>query len=173
MTKDLLIPYRERVNSNSFVGSELSESGGTGSNTDAAFEGATVIEPIRGYYTVPITTLDFASLYPSIMMAHNLCYTTMLSNEDRAKMNENDYTKTPTNNYFVKPHVLKGLLPEILEELLAARKKAKKAMKSCKDPFKKAVLNGRQLVCLFERSFVMLSRLLNYQKVESQKRAFF
>ena len=24
----------------------------------------------------PIATLDFASLYPSIMMAHNLCYTT-------------------------------------------------------------------------------------------------
>lgn len=30
------------------------------------------------YYDVPITTLDFSSLYPSIMMAHNLCYTTLL-----------------------------------------------------------------------------------------------
>ena len=42
------------------------------------YEGATVIEPVRGYYDVPIATLDFASLYPSIMMAHNLCYTTLL-----------------------------------------------------------------------------------------------
>ena len=42
------------------------------------FEGATVIEPKRGYYDVPIATLDFSSLYPSIMMAHNLCYTTLL-----------------------------------------------------------------------------------------------
>ncbi len=25
-----------------------------------------------------MATLDFASLYPSIMMAHNLCYTTLL-----------------------------------------------------------------------------------------------
>lgn len=30
------------------------------------------------YYDVPIATLDFSSLYPSIMMAHNLCYTTLL-----------------------------------------------------------------------------------------------
>ena len=30
---------------------------------------------------MPIATLDFASLYPSIMMAHNLCYTTLLTKE--------------------------------------------------------------------------------------------
>jgi DNA polymerase delta subunit 1 len=42
------------------------------------FEGATVIEPKRGYYDMPIATLDFSSLYPSIMMAHNLCYTTLI-----------------------------------------------------------------------------------------------
>ncbi|KAF4805427.1 DNA polymerase delta catalytic subunit-like [Turdus rufiventris] len=42
------------------------------------FEGATVIEPLKGYYDSPIATLDFSSLYPSIMIAHNLCYTTLL-----------------------------------------------------------------------------------------------
>ncbi len=31
------------------------------------------------YYDCPIATLDFSSLYPSIMMAHNLCYTSLLS----------------------------------------------------------------------------------------------
>ncbi len=31
-----------------------------------------------GYYRNPVATLDFASLYPSIMMAHNLCYSTLL-----------------------------------------------------------------------------------------------
>lgn len=50
----------------------------TGQAGDEQYEGATVIEPKRGYYADPITTLDFASLYPSIMMAHNLCYTTLL-----------------------------------------------------------------------------------------------
>ena len=42
------------------------------------YEGATVIEPIKGFYDIPIATLDFNSLYPSIMMARNLCYTTYL-----------------------------------------------------------------------------------------------
>lgn len=49
-----------------------------GASGNDQFEGATVIEPIRGYYTEPIATLDFSSLYPSIMIAHNLCYTTLL-----------------------------------------------------------------------------------------------
>ena len=31
---------------------------------DDNFEGATVIEPKRGYYDKPIATLDFSSLYP-------------------------------------------------------------------------------------------------------------
>ena len=33
------------------------------------------------YYNMPIATLDFASLYPSIMMAHNLCYTSLLTKQ--------------------------------------------------------------------------------------------
>lgn len=43
-----------------------------------AYEGATVLHANTGYYTEPIATLDFASLYPSIMMAHNLCYSTLV-----------------------------------------------------------------------------------------------
>jgi hypothetical protein len=38
-----------------------------------------------------------------------------------------------------------GLLPEILEDLLAARKRAKADMKNEKDPFRYSVLDGRQL----------------------------
>ena len=39
----------------------------------------------------------------------------------------------------------KGILPEILEELLSARKRAKADLKAATDPFMKAVLDGRQL----------------------------
>lgn len=68
--------------------------------TDEQYEGATVIEPMKGYYDVPIATLDFSSLYPSIMMAHNLCYTTLLDRGtiDRLTLVEDvDYIKTPNN----------------------------------------------------------------------------
>lgn len=109
------------------------------------YEGATVIEPKRAYYDTPIATLDFASLYPSIMMAHNLCYSTLVCAEDIHKLNPDQYEKTPTGDYFVKKEVKKGLLPTILEELLSARSQAKKDMKAATDPMVKAVQNGRQL----------------------------
>ncbi|XP_078043846.1 DNA polymerase delta 1, catalytic subunit isoform X1 [Augochlora pura] len=110
------------------------------------FEGATVIEPKRGYYSDPIATLDFSSLYPSIIMAHNLCYTTLLGNEriTKYKVNSDDVTRTPSNSTFIKANVRKGLLPEILENLLAARKKAKAELKNETDPLKQKVLDGRQ-----------------------------
>jgi len=39
----------------------------TKESIQTTFEGAYVLEPVTGYYTKPIVTLDFASLYPSIM----------------------------------------------------------------------------------------------------------
>ena len=112
---------------------------------EEGFEGATVIEPIRGYYDVPIATLDFASLYPSIMMAHNLCYTTLVTASVRDNLGADDYIRTPSGNHFVKASLRKGLLPVILEDLLSARKKAKADLKKETDPLRKRVLDGRQL----------------------------
>ncbi|XP_048846325.1 DNA polymerase delta catalytic subunit [Brienomyrus brachyistius] len=111
------------------------------------YTGATVIEPEKGYYKVPIATLDFSSLYPSIMMAHNLCYTTLLQkgSVERLGLSSDDFIKTPTGDCFVKSTMRKGLLPEILENLLTARKRAKTELKKETDPFKKQVLDGRQL----------------------------
>eukprot|EP00126_Sphaerothecum_destruens_P006174 Sdes_comp19247_c1_seq1m10197 len=114
------------------------------------YEGATVIDPIRGYYDVPIATLDFSSLYPSIMMAHNLCYSTLVRPGWRGQqgggLKEGESViKTPCGNYFVTSRVRKGLLPGILEDLLSARKRAKADLKTETDPFRKAVLDGRQL----------------------------
>src|SRR5882672_7726437 len=116
--------------------------------SDEQYEGATVIEPKRGYYDVPIATLDFSSLYPSIIQAHNLCYTTLLNKTAIEKLGlkkDEDYIVTPNGDMFCTAKVRKGLLSQILEELLGARKKAKRELAVETDPFKKAVLNGRQL----------------------------
>ena len=116
-----------------------------GGAEESTFEGATVIDPIKGFYNEPIATLDFASLYPSIMMAHNLCYSTLVAREDVPRLEADKYARTPTGDVFVKASTQKGVLPEILEELLAARKRAKKDMKAATDPMVRAVQNGRQL----------------------------
>jgi DNA polymerase delta subunit 1 len=99
------------------------------------------------------------------MMAHNLCYTTLLDKltVDRLGLVKDvDYITTPNNG----PHLLlsslirltaistdmfattkrrKGLLPKVLEDLISARKRAKADLKNETDPFKRAVLDGRQL----------------------------
>ncbi|XP_049977235.1 DNA polymerase delta catalytic subunit [Alexandromys fortis] len=111
------------------------------------YTGATVIEPLKGYYDVPIATLDFSSLYPSIMMAHNLCYTTLLRPGAAQKLGlkADEFIRTPTGDEFVKSSVRKGLLPQILENLLSARKRAKAELAQETDPLRRQVLDGRQL----------------------------
>jgi len=51
------------------------------SNEDAvddSFTGATVLEPLPGMYRDNIAVLDFASLYPTIMISRNLCYSSFV-----------------------------------------------------------------------------------------------
>ena len=69
---------------------------------EGKYEGAVVIEPTRGYYTDPVATLDFASLYPSIMMAHNLCYSTLIPNHLIKNHAPDTYIRTPNGDYFMK-----------------------------------------------------------------------
>ena len=135
--RDLILPDAKRKRRN--------ENKGCGGETVVEYEGATVIEPKRGYYNTPVVTLDFASLYPSIMIAHNLCYTTFLPTGPLADMVENrDYIVTPTRDYFVTSRIKKGLLPEILLDLLSSRKKAKADMKNASDFWQKQSYNARQ-----------------------------
>jgi len=110
------------------------------------YEGATVLDAQKGAYYTPITALDFEALYPSIMMAHNLCYSSYV-------MNEKDYGNIPGVTYEtfqIKDKTYKfaqdvpSLLPSILLELKQFRKKAKKDMASATG-YMKEVYNGKQL----------------------------
>lgn len=96
-----------RANSEGYAVPTLKSEG-----SDEQYEGATVIEPKKGYYDAPIATLDFSSLYPSIMMAHNLCYTTLLDKHtiDRLQLVKGtDYIQTPNNGSLVSVHFGCGL----------------------------------------------------------------
>ena len=50
-----------------------------------AFDGATVLDPLPGFYTDPVATLDFTSLYPSIMIGNNICTSTLVFPETAAE----------------------------------------------------------------------------------------
>ena len=79
------------------------------------------------------------------LQAYNLCYSTLLSTDDLAKADPDSYEKSPTGHYFMRSTTKKGILPQILDELLAARKRAKRDMALATDPMEKAVQNGRQM----------------------------
>ena len=131
------------------------------------FNGGYVADPKAGFWELVIC-FDFNSLYPSIMIAYNICFTTLLPtlkgiNKEKynlfqiAQEEPKDAKPPKDDNFdygewdedheanlnkivgekvhkdyqfgFVKQDVKKGLLPDILENLLGNRKKVKKEMK--------------------------------------------
>lgn len=143
------------------------------------FNGGFVFEPKPGLYE-NIICFDFASLYPSIMEAYNICFTTLVPPElmdvipdeechvidieqeepidgkpksrrgggddipdghdsdgdDDSEEGEGDEKKpekkTVTRKYkfkFVKPEIHKGILPQLVHNLVAERNAVKKQMK--------------------------------------------
>lgn len=117
---------------------------------DDKFQGATVVNPKRGARkkSEPVAVGDFCSLYPSIMISNNMCYTTMIDvpRESPAPSNAPPHHTAPdTGTHFVKRDVRVGLLPRILEDLLLRRSRAKAMMKSDPDPAHKRMYDSRQL----------------------------
>jgi DNA polymerase elongation subunit (family B) len=45
---------------------------------DDSFTGATVLDPVSSLHVENVAVLDFASLYPTIMISRNLCYSTFV-----------------------------------------------------------------------------------------------
>ena len=111
------------------------------------YQGATVLDPVVGLHTRPVATLDFASLYPSIMRAHNLSHDTWVADPAAHGLAPGDVEHFPeTNAYFVRAHVRRGLLPTILDNTIAARAAVRARQKGvAKDDPMHAVLEGQQL----------------------------
>ncbi|XP_069830948.1 DNA polymerase zeta catalytic subunit isoform X2 [Dendropsophus ebraccatus] len=125
-----------------------------------------VMEPESKFYSNSILVLDFQSLYPSVVIAYNYCYSTCLGNiENLGKCEElkfgctslhvppdllhqlrHDITVSPNGVAFVKASVRKGVLPRMLEEILKTRIMVKQSMKEYKgDRSLTRLLDARQL----------------------------
>ena len=106
-------------------------------SSDEKYKGATVLDAEIGAYYTPVTALDFASLYPSIMMAHNLCYSTIVFGEPP------EGAEKVGDSWYVQG--VPALLPEVLRELKQFRKQAKKDMALHKGTPLEEVFNAKQL----------------------------
>jgi len=115
---------------------------------DESYTGAIVLDPVPGMHE-DLVIVDFASLYPSVMIADNICYSTLVNDDDK-KMSASipdedcnireweDHISCPhdTTVYKTKPkrvvcaprryRFLKkpmGIIPTILSNLISERKK--------------------------------------------------
>lgn len=132
------------------------------------------MEPESGLYWDPVIVLDFQSLYPSVMIAYNYCFSTCLGKvvhmdevstngaydsmelgglryrlpvNDLARMVVNDQLHvSPVGTVFCKKNVRKGVVPIMLEEILNTRIMVKKSAKNYKsNPRLMRILDARQL----------------------------
>ncbi|KAL4649072.1 DNA polymerase zeta catalytic subunit isoform X1 [Arapaima gigas] len=125
-----------------------------------------VMEPESRFYSNSVVVLDFQSLYPSIVIAYNYCFSTCLGHVESLGTHDEfkfgctslrvppellyqlrgDISISPNGVAFVKPSVRKGVLPSMLEEILKTRIMVKQSMKLHKhDKVLTRLLGARQL----------------------------
>lgn len=127
-----------------------------------------IMEPDSNFYKSPLVVLDFQSLYPSIMIAYNYCYSTLIGKIEgfNPSSNEVGFMKhlglppgiiemlekngglniSPNGYMFVSSKFRKSVLAKMLEEILNMR------------------INMRSVAAAFPED-VELSRLLNSKQL--------
>jgi len=108
----------------------------TRAQVEFSYEGGCVLEPVKGVYTEFITILDFMSLYPSIASGNNFSFETVLTDRfaaDKAIKAGHEVAIYDIGDgdsaYFIQD--VPGILPNVIERLLAERREAKTSMKGC------------------------------------------
>ncbi|ABW04888.1 DNA polymerase, partial [Equid gammaherpesvirus 7] len=115
------------------------------------YQGATVIDPAPGFYNTPVLVVDFASLYPTIIQAHNLCYSTMIPGDKlylHPHLAPGDYETFDLSSgtvHFVKKHKTVSLLATLLNVWLAKRKAIRKTLATEADEATRTILDKQQL----------------------------
>ncbi|KAH8802853.1 DNA polymerase-like protein zeta catalytic subunit [Xylogone sp. PMI_703] len=123
-----------------------------------------VMEPQSAFYNGPVLVLDFQSLYPSVMIAYNYCYSTFLGRivnwRGGGKMGFTEYKRqrrlleliqdhvniAPNGMMYAKPTIRKSLLAKMLTEILETRVMVKSGMQIDKENISlQRLLNNRQL----------------------------
>lgn len=125
-----------------------------------------IFEPESRFYVDPVIVLDFQSLYPSIIIAYNYCFSTCIGRVEMLGTNqpfefgacqlkvpratlrnlEHKLNFSPCGVGYVKPEVRQGILPRMLKEILETRLMVKSSMKENKDnKLLQRVLHSRQL----------------------------
>lgn len=124
-----------------FVAPDMDKAADTGK-----YEGATVLEAKKGAYFDVISALDYASLYPSIMRAHNMCPSTLVVEPRYANVPGVSYFASQTGHKFAQDVL--SVVPTLLAELAQFRSQAKKDMARAKergDAFQATLFNAKQL----------------------------
>ena len=125
-----------------------------------------VAEPETGFVPCPVAVLDFQSLYPSMVIAYNLCYSTLVGRAVHVAeggqlgvstlhhapstltgaLAPDRLTITPNGVAFAPADARPGVLPRLLREVLETRVMVKRAMAALppSDRSTARALNARQ-----------------------------
>jgi DNA polymerase delta subunit 1 len=93
--------------------------------TSAKYEGAIVLDPVVGVHSDPVVLLDFASLYPSTIMANNLDLASLCTTDERPE--QYTFSTIGAHTFCLDaPSIIPGVMRRLKQERAAIRATKKK-----------------------------------------------
>ncbi len=101
---------------------------------EAAIEGGFVLD-MKPQLANWVVVLDFKSMYPSIIISKNICFTTLSPEGTNV---------APNGIKFLDSGIRRGLIPDILQWLMGERDRLKRLAREATDPEEKGYYDGLQ-----------------------------